>query len=154
MSSTQLGVSSGVPACGKGLDKQHSRTLSRTTSALSCFPYLPQEPGPVPNAWHCPASPPRLSPEATGTASTAFSGTESPERVLLAAFLHSSTANHKGSCPKPQRRITIAQALAGAALPRRGGRHTASPRTQAKAACWNTPRCYPSQTGPVFHITQ
>lgn len=108
----------------------------------------------MPNAWHCPVSPPRLSPEATGTASTAFSGMESPERVLLAGFLHSSTANHKGSCPKPQRRITIAQALAGAALPRRGGRHRASPRTRAKAACWNTPRCYPSETGPVFHITQ
>lgn len=40
MSSTQLGVSSGVPACGKGLDKQHSPTLSRTTSPLPCLAFL------------------------------------------------------------------------------------------------------------------
>lgn len=71
-----------------------------------------------------------------------------------AGFLRSTTANHKGRCPKPQRRITIAQAPAGAALPGHGGRHAASPRTQAKVACWDTPRHDPSGTSPVLHLTQ
>lgn len=86
-----------------------------------------------------------LSAEVMRMVNVTFLGTKSPEGFpcALAAFPHSSTANHKGSCPKPQGRISIAQTLPG------DGGDTASLGPQLE----HSP-CHPPETSPGFHINK